>query len=298
MTRTHTGLTISGDSTTLHAIPYESRHGTLLLPSQGDPPAEGSNKTNVQITETGDDRCYCRIGKTHNSYPGHTGGKSLATSSSATLQPIIQTFGTWSAVDHKSETQMGGWQDIINNIFSTFQRGPMGLLLSVDPLEFAQKVTGICTDHAANQKKFVRLVQGWKQDADRELCGKREMMARGEAEIVGAVVKAWDEVLLEIGGMGSWELLSKERQDKLLERIIHQVRVMFGEEAYEKLTPTEKCCANLFIWTGCAMHKDLNATKGGVEAMAASWGEEEAPAKLINKYNIGAAATGSTELEK
>ena len=47
----------------------------------------------------------------------------------------------------------------------------------------------------------------------------------------------------------------------------------FGEEAYEKLTPTEKRRVDLFIWTGCAMHKDLNVTKRGAEVMAASWEE-------------------------
>ena len=73
---------------------------------------------------------------------------------------------------------------------------------------------------------------------------------------------------------------------------------MFGEEAYEKLTPTEKCYADLFIWTGCTMHKDLNTTKGGAEAMAESWEEGEIPEKLMNKHCIAAVATGSIELEK
>ena len=122
----------------------------------------------------------------------------------------------------------------------------MGSLLSVDPLEFAQKVTGICTDHAANQKKLTRVVQEWKRDAGCELHGKHEILTQGEVEIVGAVAKAWDEVLLEIGGMGSWELLSKEGQDESIEHIICQVWMIYGEEAYEKLTPTEKHCADCY----------------------------------------------------
>ena len=174
----------------------------------------------------------------------------------------------------------------------------MGSLSPANPLEFTQKVTGICTDHAADQKKLARLVREWKQDADRELRGEKEMLVRGEAEIVGAVAKAWDEVLTEVGGIESWESLSKERQDDLLGSIVHRVRVMFGEEAYEKLTPAEKRRADLFIWMGCAMHKDLNATKGGAEAMAESWEEGETPEKLMNKHHVAAAATGSIELEK
>jgi hypothetical protein len=223
---------------------------------------------------------------------------SAATPSSAPLEPVLRTFGTWSTVDHKSETQVQGWKDVVDDIFSTFKRSPMGSSSSANPLEFAQKVTGMCTDHAADQKKLARLVEEWKRDADRELRGEKEMLARGDAEIIGAVAKAWGEILAEVGGLESWESLSKERQDQLLESIVHKVRVMFGEEAYEKLTPAEKRRANLFIWTGCAMHKDLNSTKGGAEAMAESWEEGEAPAKLMNKHNVAAAATGSIELEK
>ena len=252
------------------------------------------------MMKTGNNYCsIVRLDSTsHAYYQGSADGESSAAPTPATIEPVIRTFGTWSAVNHKSESQVGGWKEVINDIFSTFKRSPMGSSSSVDPLEFAQKVTGICTDHAADQKKFARLVQEWKRDADRELRGKREILTRGEAEIVGAVVKAWDEVLLEIGGMESWESLSKEGQDESIERIIRQVRMMYGEEAYEKLTPAEKRRADLFIWTGCAMHKDLNATKGGAEAMAASWGEGEGPVKLMNKHNVAAAATGSTELEK
>jgi hypothetical protein len=226
-----------------------------------------------------------------------TGGNT-ATPSSAPLEPVLRTFGTWSTVDHKSETQVQGWKDVVDDIFSTFKRSPMGSSSSANPLEFAQKVTGMCTDHAADQKKLARLVEEWKRDADRELRGEKEMLARGDAEIIGAVAKAWDEILAEVGGLESWELLSKERRDQLLDSIVHKVRVMFGEEAYEKLTPAEKRRVDLFIWTGCAMHKDLNSMKGGAEAMAESWEEGEAPTKLMNKHNVAAAATGSIELEK
>jgi hypothetical protein len=148
------------------------------------------------------------------------------------------------------------------------------------------------------QKKFARLAGEWKRDADRELRGEKEMLERAETEILGAVVKAWNEVLAEGGGVESWESLSKERQDDLVSSIVRRVRMMFREEAYKKLTPAKKRRADLFIWTGCAMHKDLNATKGGAEAMAQSWKDGEMPVKLMNKNHVAAAATGSIELAK
>lgn len=321
------GLTISGDATTLRAISYESRHSTLLLPTQPrDNPPTGET---VETTSLPEKRDNGESGLTHDGDLDHqpaktleggarsaeqedhtmallnaakqrgvqSGGSDTTTPTSAPLKPAIRSFGTWSTVDHKSETQLQGWKDIVDDMFSTFKRSPMGSSSSANPLEFAQKVTGICSDHAADQKKTARLVKEWKQDADRELRGEKEMLARGEAEIIGAVVKAWDEMLAEVGGLGSWELLSKERQDELLRGMVRKVQVTFGEEAYEKLTPTEKRRADLFIWTGCAMHKDLNATKGGAEAMAAGW-EGEAPVKLMNKHNVAVTATGSIVLGK
>lgn len=73
---------------------------------------------------------------------------------------------------------------------------------------------------------------------------------------------------------------------------------MFGEEAYKQLTPAEKYHTDLSIWTGCVMHKDLNAMKGGAEAMVESWEEHKAPVKLMNKQNVTVAAMGSIQLEK
>ena len=324
-----TGLTISGDASTLRAIPYESRHSTLLLPAlpKDRPSAEDSTRMEDLAEKTGDCQCCDESDVTHSNYPenqpttaldleggrsDHAGapldvtkecgaplGDSGATDpSSVPLKPVIRTFGTWSTVDHKSETQVQGWKEIIGDIFSTFKRSPMGSSSSGNPLEFAQKVTGICTDHAADQKKLARLIKEWKRESDRELRGQEELLLRGEVEIIGAVVKAWDGVPAEVGGVESWELLSKEKQEEVLGGVIRRVRVTFGEEAYEKLAPADKRRADLFIWTGCAMHKDLNATKGGAEAMASSWEEDEAPVKLMNKYNVAAVATGSTELEK
>ena len=328
----HVGLTISGDASTLRAIPYESRHSTLLLPTlpKDDLPAKESTTMAGPPEKGGDGQNYNEPSMTRNGGPDHQPPETLEgfrscsveredhatvlpnmaeqhgeqsdSSNNATPSPplkaVIRSFGTWSTVDHKSETQVQGWKDVVDDIFSTFKRSPMGLLSSVNPLEFAQKVTGICTDHAADQKKAARLVKEWKRDADRELRGEKEMLERGEEEIVGAALKAWDEIIARVGGLGSWELLPKGRQDELLGSIVRRVRVMFGEEAYKKLTPTEKRRADLFIWTGCAMHKDLNATKGGAEAMAASWEEGKAPVKLMNKHNVAVAATGSIELEK
>ena len=45
---------------------------------------------------------------------------------------------------------------------------------------------------------------------------------------------------------------------------------------------------DLWVWSGCTMHKDLNTMKGGVEMMSKWWaefGNGIAPVALMNKFN-------------
>ena len=60
---------------------------------------------------------------------------------------------------------------------------------------------------------------------------------------------------------------------------------MLGEQAYQALSDDKKWLADLFIWSGCGMHKDLNAVKGGCTRMATVWlmNGVELPISLLNK---------------
>ncbi|QRV96940.1 hypothetical protein RhiJN_24959 [Ceratobasidium sp. AG-Ba] len=46
-----------------------------------------------------------------------------------------------------------------------------------------------------------------------------------------------------------------------------------GEHALNELTDKEKDSIDFFVWTGCAMHKGLNAVKGGLARMSQTWEE-------------------------
>jgi hypothetical protein len=60
-----------------------------------------------------------------------------------------------------------------------------------------------------------------------------------------------------------------------------------GHEAYSQLSDNEKHKVDMFIWAGCAMHKDLNCVKGGNAAMMLWWEENAVtgPTFLANRDN-------------
>ena len=103
------------------------------------------------------------------------------------------------------------------------------------------------------------------------------------------------ELTEEIGGSESYQKLSLHEQVKFAETLIRETRICLGEQMYQKLSPEEKVIVDLWVWSGCAMHKDLNAMKGGVEAMSKWWvefGEGMAPVALMNKFKVVAAESG------
>ena len=44
--------------------------------------------------------------------------------------------------------------------------------------------------------------------------------------------------------------------------MIREVQIELGEQAYQQLTPEEQKDVDFWAYTGCAMHKDLNAHWG------------------------------------
>lgn len=66
-----------------------------------------------------------------------------------------------------------------------------------------------------------------------------------------------------------------------------------GDQAFQELTSDEQQATDLLLWTGCCMHKELNAVKGGVTSMAAVWSKLglAPPIQLKNKFESAQSAT-------
>lgn len=87
----------------------------------------------------------------------------------------------------------------------------------------------------------------------------------------------------DIGGIEAWNKLSEAEQSHLDLEILRSI----GRDEIEKLPPTEQRDLQIFIRTGCCMHKDLNTVKGGDKALQESWEKrgKARPILLANKDN-------------
>lgn len=79
---------------------------------------------------------------------------------------VTRFVGISHKVNHSSKTQLEGWQELITEMYSTYNQC---MNTAIDYREFVEKVKGMLTDHAEDQKKLVRLFLGWKQTCEREV---------------------------------------------------------------------------------------------------------------------------------
>ena len=70
-----------------------------------------------------------------------------------------------------------------------------------------------------------------------------------------------------------------------MERLIKDVKCHFGELDLAKLPESRRRIELLFVWSRCAMHKDLNTFKAGAARLAKFWKEEglDGPVKLLSR---------------
>ena len=116
------GIALSGDGTTHKSVNYESKYVTLQVP----------------------DYVACS-----------SGGAPDA----MTAIPADHFFGISSALNHTSETQLAGWQEVVQEFYELFNDMPLDSCQWAILLEFAIKIKGMHTDHAEDQKKLACLIQ-------------------------------------------------------------------------------------------------------------------------------------------
>jgi len=202
----------------------------------------------------------------------------------AKCAPRRRFLGTTREVNHKTSTQLENWIGLFADISSVYNESPGG---SKDPLkatEIGRKATGYSADHAADQMKLSKEMNAYKRSCDYRLRGEEAMKSKPEGEIQEVVDEKFSHILEEVGDWKGWETRPREEQDKLLERLIDEVCVHFGELAFAELPERFQRLAGLWHWSGCCMHKDLNTFKGGAVQLSAFWGKAglEGPVKLLS----------------
>ncbi|EUC62623.1 hypothetical protein RSOL_424390 [Rhizoctonia solani AG-3 Rhs1AP] len=199
--------------------------------------------------------------------------------------PPMRILGVHQAPSHTSQSQLDGWKLAIANCCDLLRRSPLGQHTSIDERKFAAKLAGIVTDHASDQKRLVELMLQWKTRSDRELRGEEALSQMTIEDRMRALSDHLEEAKKSVS---DWESLSSEQHDQLTHNAWSALVLSLGEEAFSRLSGDDKESATFFAWTGCCMHKELNAVKGGVASMQAEWSNLglTPPIGLASKHDI------------
>jgi hypothetical protein len=129
--------------------------------------------------------------------------------------------------------------------------------------------------------------------------GINAMISKPAEEVEGVFAEKFQEVLSDAGGWEGWGKLPTEDQLQWLEHLVEAVRHHFGELDFAELPELERRIEVLFLWSGCAMHKDLNTFKAGAASLVKFWKEDglDGPVKLLSREQERGVLTDKDEGE-
>ncbi|KIM79991.1 hypothetical protein PILCRDRAFT_89849 [Piloderma croceum F 1598] len=132
-------LTISGDGTTNKHINLKLKHGLMVTPTYASDPDAPTMNT----------------------------------------IPSQQFFSINTAIDHKSETQLQGWKDLIDH-------------------------------HAEDQKKLVHLFKSWKDSCKREMRGEEAILLASLSDLICLIWEETERNISNASGLTGWQVLSAD----------------------------------------------------------------------------------------
>jgi len=207
------------------------------------------------------------------------------------LKPKDRFLGVIPELDHTAATQVEGFKRQIQQFCDDYNASPFGTEHYFDPRKIWRKMAGYLSDHASDQKKVFRELAKYHSECDLELRGEALMLLEDpdtESEIEQVLDEKGEEMLKEVGGAAHWRELPEEEHLRLGKKLIRDAEICLGERVLERLPDDQKEDAIGCYWSGCGMHKDLNAVKEGADRMSKWWEEAEKvpPVALTNKFKV------------
>ena len=199
-------------------------------------------------------------------------------------------LGIKPSCDGSSKEAIADWQTTITEILDLYNRSPFGKRSGgslIGLVDILIKLTGMNTDHCTKEKKDAYEMEELKKWAVNQHLGEEAMLEKSIQEIYELQIDAHKKMVQAAGGQQKCNALPEttkaEKRAKMVEDVVQEL----GKGALELLDVHEKRLFQLFIWTGCGCHKDLNTVRGGYVAMEKWWKEHniEGPVLLANRDN-------------
>jgi hypothetical protein len=104
-------------------------------------------------------------------------------------KPVLRTLPVSTLKNHTSQAQFDDWTSMWRDFFDTYARFS-GIETSIkDWRIFLQKLKGLITDHASDQKCLFSLFFEWKKVMERESRGADTLAAMDEEEVLERLAK-------------------------------------------------------------------------------------------------------------
>jgi len=214
------------------------------------------------------------------------------------LKPKDRFLGITPELDHTAATQVEGFKQKIQQLCDDHNASPLGAEHFFDSRKIWQKMTGYLSDHAPDQKKVFRELETFHRECNLELLGENAMALEDpdmeEWEIEQVLNEKAEEMMRVIGGAARWVELPDEERLQLGKDLIRDAEICLGERVLERFPEELKGESIGCYWSGCGMHKDLNAVKEGADRMSKWWEEagRTPPIAMVNKFKAESGSGG------
>ena len=127
----------------------------------------------------------------------------------------------------------------IRDLCILFNASPAGNSNPIDVDEVWAKLRGYMSDHAADQVSLGELLKKFTAICKQQVRGKQAILDMSAVLLLFIVSECRDDKIASVGGIESWNKLSKEEQDELDAKAYDQIILCLGEDAHLDLAPEE-----------------------------------------------------------
>ena len=198
-----------------------------------------------------------------------------------------RSMGVVAAKDHTSKTQFDGYNEKFEECIQMYNESPLSIRQkkSLKLAALYAKLIGYSSDHAKDQKLLSQMLEDFKHSLFTEELGTHAMSTMSQGDWQETMTKLEASRIKKAGSKRKWDSLPVEEKSKIEAETLQEMVVDLGEQAYLDLPEEERREAELYVWSGCGMHKDKLAMEGGEKEMKLVWSTAP-PVLLANSIII------------
>ncbi|KZV79515.1 hypothetical protein EXIGLDRAFT_782180 [Exidia glandulosa HHB12029] len=201
---------------------------------------------------------------------------------------------------HTAEQQAEDLDKDMDQALQIYADSPLALERPVEKRDWMTLWVGVNSDHASEMKKTSEVCKEKVQRFDRITRGHDALNELPDEEYIRIGDETYSYLIECAGGYDSWVALDTAEQEKRFSEAMDTVAYRIGLDCFNALPPWQRESIDLWVWTGCCMHKEMNIVVAGTGRMAEYWPSVglEGPIIQPNKDNAAAIALGESAAQE